>query len=261
MSTQHVRDAEKLPARVKVQCPSCGRPVTTSQAGNTTRCPVDRVGCGAAIPVPAGLTRPPVPLVCYSCSHAWTSRARAGSTVRCPACEKPRRVPTGSRRPSPVPAPKTPAPRASRERLPARPRKRRQAAPRPAPVSVEHPTDPEQDSQRDSLAASVMGIAEALLQPAMVSRRAPIRETKTPRPVAVPPRSRRPKVPTRELELYQPCEVCAELDIRIRGTWPGAVAQLEIWDDDRPEREYVCAGHMRQLLDIAARDGLPARIV
>ncbi|GLW04665.1 hypothetical protein [Streptomyces lavendulae] len=54
--------AEHLPAAIEVQCPVCGRTVTTGQSGNTTRCPKMRGGCGTPIPVPAGTTRSPVEL-------------------------------------------------------------------------------------------------------------------------------------------------------------------------------------------------------
>ncbi|MGH7732699.1 MAG: hypothetical protein ACREOE_03095, partial [Gemmatimonadales bacterium] len=94
---QHAPQNEALPASITVVCPMCGRDVTTRQSGNTTRCPKGRGGCGTPITVPAGSTRPPVPLHCGKCRHGWNSRAKAGSTVRCPACSHPRRVPSGSR--------------------------------------------------------------------------------------------------------------------------------------------------------------------
>jgi len=89
--------SEALPAAVTVRCPACGRTVTTTQSGNTTRCPVRAGGCGTAIPVPAGLTRPPVRLACGGCGHVWATRAKGGGVIRCPACSKARRVPVSLR--------------------------------------------------------------------------------------------------------------------------------------------------------------------
>lgn len=112
-TVQHVPQGEELPAAVTVVCPVCGRGVTSRQSGNTTRCPVARGGCGTAFTVPAGSTRPPVPLLCRKCGHGWDSRAKSGSTVRCPSCSHPRRVPSGSRSitpPSAAPVRYAPAP-------------------------------------------------------------------------------------------------------------------------------------------------------
>ncbi|MFE9222369.1 hypothetical protein ACFYN3_39480 [Streptomyces lavendulae] len=100
--------------------------MTTGQSGNTTRCPKTRGGCGTPIPVPAGATRPPVELDCYDCGHTWTTRAKAGSTVRCPGCSHPRRVPTAARAEdvevlppaTPLPA-RRPAPVTAPRRAPA----------------------------------------------------------------------------------------------------------------------------------------------
>lgn len=122
--------AEELPASVTVVCDVCGRTVTTRVSGNTTRCPERapltceacghhwltgpgesgtvhcpecshphdvQAGCGNPIVIPTGSTRPPVTVDCYACGHEWGTRAREGSTVRCPSCKHPRRVPTGAR--------------------------------------------------------------------------------------------------------------------------------------------------------------------
>lgn len=94
---QRTFSAEELPASVNVVCDVCGRTVTTRVSGNTTRCPKRSGGCGNPITVPTGSTRPAVTVDCYECGHQWGTRAREGSTVRCPGCRHPRRVPTGSR--------------------------------------------------------------------------------------------------------------------------------------------------------------------
>lgn len=94
---QRTFGAEELPASVTVVCDVCGRSVTTRVSGNTTRCPKRRGGCGNPITVPTGSTRPPVKVDCYECGHQWGTRAREGTTVRCPECRHPRRVPTGAR--------------------------------------------------------------------------------------------------------------------------------------------------------------------
>ncbi|MFF3617566.1 hypothetical protein [Streptomyces sp. NPDC002580] len=111
--------AEALPTSVTLVCDVCGRSVTTRLSGNTTRCPKRSGGCGNPIPVPTGSTRPPVTIGCYACGCQWDTRAREGSTVRCPECQHPRRVPTGARdRIDPG------APRAYREQPPQRPSSR-----------------------------------------------------------------------------------------------------------------------------------------
>ncbi len=152
---RYIGHAESLPASVTVVCPECGREIVTRQSGNTTRCPKRSGGCGASIPVPAGSTRPPVEVECYGCGHPWRTRAKEGSTVRCPECRHPRRVPSRSRdgldpgRPRPAPsstpraASRPPAPAPS---TPARGLFGSLFRPSPAPAPEPEP-EPEEEGQ------------------------------------------------------------------------------------------------------------------
>jgi hypothetical protein len=94
--------AEALPSFINVKCPACGSRVTTRQSGNTTRCAVASGGCGTAFYVPAGFTRPLVGVTCRACCRAWSTRAAAGSTIRCPACSHSCRVPVNIRAAQPA---------------------------------------------------------------------------------------------------------------------------------------------------------------
>jgi DNA-directed RNA polymerase subunit RPC12/RpoP len=89
--------AEALPLSIDVKCPACGFRVNTRQSGNTTRCATASGGCGTAFYVPSGLTRPLVGVTCRKCRSAWSTRAAGGSTIRCPRCSHPRRVPVNIR--------------------------------------------------------------------------------------------------------------------------------------------------------------------
>ncbi|MDA5283705.1 hypothetical protein [Streptomyces sp. Isolate_45] len=163
--------AEHLPAAIEVRCPVCGRTVTTGQSGNTTRCPTTRGGCGTPIPVPAGTTRPPVDLDCYECGHTWTTRAKAASTVRCPDCSHPRRVPTAARAED-APPPATPLP-ARRPAPPTAPR--RDPAPRPAPQErAEDDAQAERESaERRADTRRALAELRAVLRPSTAPAQAP----------------------------------------------------------------------------------------
>ncbi|MFJ6940932.1 hypothetical protein [Streptomyces sp. NPDC101132] len=165
--------AEHLPAAVTMRCPVCGRDVTTSQSGNTTRCPKTRGGCGTPIPVPAGTTRPPVELDCYDCGHTWTTRAKAGSTVRCPGCSHPRRVPAAARaEDAPPPAP-----------LPAR----RPAPPPTPPRRDPAPRSPRQDpAEDDAQAEQERAQRRADTRRALAELRAALRPSTAPAAPAAP---------------------------------------------------------------------------
>lgn len=186
---------EHLPAAVTLQCPMCGRTVTTGQSGNTTRCPKTRGGCGAAIPVPAGVTRPPVDVDCRECGHTWATRAKGGATIRCPECAHPRRVPTAARTTA-VPAAVTPRPAPARRT--ARPTPRRAPAPRPAPRDTAPDEwaedDRETDQERAGRHASTRRLLEELRElrrPAQAPTPAPARPPVRPAPQPAPPSGRR----------------------------------------------------------------------
>ncbi|MCX4547221.1 hypothetical protein [Streptomyces sp. NBC_01565] len=179
---------EHLPAAIEVQCPVCGRAVTTGQSGNTTRCPKTRGGCGTPIAVPAGTTRPPVELDCYDCGHTWTTRAKAGSTVRCPGCSHPRRVPTAARAEDvEVLPPATPLP----ARRPAPP-----TAPRRAPA---HHTAPRDRAEDDAQEERERAERRADTRRALAELRAALRPSaapsaasaQAPRPAPAAPAARR----------------------------------------------------------------------
>ncbi|MFE2553656.1 hypothetical protein ACFXGI_34765 [Streptomyces sp. NPDC059355] len=176
--------AEDLPAAITVCCPMCGREVTTSQSGNTTRCPKKRGGCGTPIPVPAGTTRPPVELDCYDCGHTWTTRAKAGSTVRCPGCSHPRRVPTAARAEDVEDLPPAPPLPARRPAQPTAPRR----DPAPRPVRQDRAEDDAQAererAERRADTRRALDELRAVLRPSAAPSAQPPRST----PAAAAPR-------------------------------------------------------------------------
>jgi DNA-directed RNA polymerase subunit RPC12/RpoP len=275
---------EELPSSVCFRCPACGRVITTRQSGNTTRCPPRGGGCGASFYIPAGLTRPAVPLRCYACGCQWSTHAKEGSTVRCPECEHPRRVPTGARAPrrSPAPAPKTPAPRPVREKTPVLPPQPRPTAPRPvtparpAPQAPAGPAPqrkagrsaPQPASSGPSLADVIIGALTRAVgtnpanSPRQASRPATPRPTPpvpapqkhrraTPRPAAPAPRSGAATLPP--LLPYRPCERCGHDRTKMRGIYPAAVARIEIHTATGSGSPYhVCGAHLTEAQAVAA---------
>lgn len=77
----------------RIECTGCGHMIRTRVSGTTTTCGE----CRARVYVPVGAVRSRVGLDCLYCGHEWASTAAGGATVRCPSCQRPRRVPSGAR--------------------------------------------------------------------------------------------------------------------------------------------------------------------
>lgn len=86
---------------------------------------------------------------CLHCGHRWQTTAAPGNSIRCPECQRMRRIPTGSATPrttAPRKAPAAPAPRAARP-----------APTRPAPAPQARPATP-YDIERERNRRDRMGM-------------------------------------------------------------------------------------------------------
>jgi hypothetical protein len=151
--------------------------------------------------------------------------------------------PSGSQ--APQPRGEQPAPRSER---PPRP-----AASRPAPNPAPRRSAPPEPAQRPPAPK------RAFFGTPRSGRHSspPMREVPPPVPPipAVPPRPGASfTVPAHlthqssEIQPYRPCEYCSKAQIRTRkGTWPAAVAQLQVWEGQRFHgNHYACEQHLRQ---------------